>query len=138
VAILSPALSITAEQLVGTWRLVRSTARDAEGNALPDPYGPRPMGRLVLAPDGRMIVALCDGRAAMPHGQERAYSSYCGQYRVESNQLITLVDGAAIAQRVGGQEVRSLEIRGEFLVLIPARRADGSQRELYWQREGPP
>jgi hypothetical protein len=131
-------MPITAEQLIGTWRLVRATATDADGNVLPEPYGPRPMGRLVLDASGRMIVALCDGRAAMPHGQERAYSSYCGQYRVENNQLITMVDGAAISQRVGGREVRTLDIRGDFLVLIPARRVDGSQRELYWLLDGPP
>jgi hypothetical protein len=129
---------ITSEQLIGTWRLMQATATDADGNALAAPYGPRPMGRLVLEANGRMIAALCDGRTEMPHGQERAYSSYCGQYRVENNQLITTVDGAAISQRVGGQEVRSLEFRGADLVLIPPRRADGSQRELYWRFDGPP
>ena len=127
----------TAERLHGTWKLVRALAFDADGSELPPPYGPQPMGRLVLDPRGRMMAVLCDGRAQMPAGMQRAYSSYCGNYRIESNRLITTVDAAARPERIGSEQAREFELRGDLLVLRPPRRADGTQRELYWQAAGP-
>jgi hypothetical protein len=130
--------TIGPEQVLGTWRLVASTAVDAAGRELPAPYGPRPMGRLVLDAAGRMMAVLCDGRPAMADGETRAYGSYCGNFRVEKNTLITTVDAAAVSERIGGQQIRKLEFRDGLLVLIPPRRPDGEQRELFWERDGPP
>ena len=56
------------------------------------PYGPEPMGRLVLTGAGRMMAVLCDGRTSIPEGEKRVYSSYCGNYRVETDTLTTIVD----------------------------------------------
>jgi hypothetical protein len=95
------------------------------------------MGRLVLTSAGRMMAVLCDGRMSVPAGETRAYSSYCGNFTVENNTLTTTVDAAAIPERIGSREVRTLEFRDGHLVLIPPRRADGEQRELYWQLETP-
>jgi hypothetical protein len=117
---------------------MRSTAVDANGKTLPPPYGPSPMGRLVLNQDGRMMAVLCDGRSSLPEGEKRAYTSYCGNFRIEDNRLITTVDAAALTERIGSQQVRELEMRGTQLVLIPRRRPDGSQRELFWELDGPP
>jgi hypothetical protein len=130
--------TIGPAQLLGTWRLVASTAVDAAGRELPAPYGPRPMGRLVLDAAGRMMAVLCDGRPAMPDGENRAYGSYCGNFQVEENTLITTVDAAAETGRIGGRQIRKLEFRDGFLVLIPPPRPDGEQRELFWERDGPP
>jgi Lipocalin-like domain len=132
-----PIEMITLEQLYGTWRLVTSTAVDANGKKLPPPYGPKPMGRLVLNADGRMMAVLCDGRPGLPKGTKRAYGSYCGNYRVEDNTLITTVDAAAVTDRIGGEQIRKLALRSGQLVLIPPRRPDGEQREIFWEREGP-
>ena len=129
--------TIKLEELYGTWRLVASTAVDAAGNNLPPPYGPQPMGRLVLREDGRMMAVLVDGRLQMPDGMKREYGSYCGSFRVEGNVLITTVDAAAVTGRLGGEQVRGVEFRKGQLVLIPPRRADGVQREIFWDREGP-
>ena len=131
-------MTIRAEQVYGTWRLVASTAVDAGGRPVRPPYGPRPMGRLVLDEAGRMMAVLCDGRPAMPEGEKRAYGSYCGNYRVENNTLITTVDAAAVAGRIGGRQLRKLEFRDGRLVLIPPPRPNGEQRELFWERDGPP
>jgi hypothetical protein len=95
------------------------------------------MGRLVLDAAGRMMAVLCDGRPTMPAGETRAYGSYCGNYRVENNTLITTVDAAAIAERIGGQQIRTLAFRDGLLVLIPPRQPNGEQRELFWQHDGP-
>jgi hypothetical protein len=34
--------------IVGTWKLVEATARDAAGKALPTPYGGEAMGRAAM------------------------------------------------------------------------------------------
>jgi hypothetical protein len=54
--------------IVGTWRLVAAVARDAAGGALPTPFGPRGMGRVVFTTEGRMMAVLCDGRPSLPAG----------------------------------------------------------------------
>ena len=128
---------IDVERLYGTWRLVRAIARDAQGREVEAPYGPQPMGRVVLTADGRMMAVLCDGRPSLPAGVERAYASYCGNYRIEGGRLVTRVDASNLPERLGGDEVREVEWRGDALVLRPPRRADGTQRELTWERDGP-
>ncbi len=128
---------IDVTRLHGTWRLVRAIARDAQGREVAEPYGPHPMGRVVLSPNGRMMAVLCDGRPSLPAGVERAYASYCGNYRIEAGRLVTRVDASDLPARLGGDEVREVEWRGDTLVLRPPRRADGTQRELTWERDGP-
>lgn len=128
-------MTIQASELVGTWKLVAATAKSAVDTMIEPPYGPAPMGRLVLTQEGRMMAVLCDGRRSVPDGKKRAYSSYCGNFRVEDNTLITTVDAAAIAERIGSEQRRKLTLRGGKLVLTPPPRGDGEQRELVWERE---
>lgn len=130
--------AVDPEQLLGTWRLVRAVARDLDGREVEPPYGPAPMGRLVLASDGRMMAVLCDARPVLPAGLERNYASYCGNFRIEGRRLITRVDASNAPERLGGDEVREFELRDGALTLKPPRRADGTQRELTWTRDGPP
>lgn len=118
-----------SSDLYGTWELVSATSSDGS-----EPYGPQPMGRLVLAQSGRMMAVLCDGRALLPPDTIRDYASYCGNFRIEGDLLITRVDAALVAERIGGEQVRRFELRGPDLVLFPPRRADGSLRELVWRR----
>ncbi|ALJ21199.1 lipocalin-like domain-containing protein [Microbacterium sp. No. 7] len=128
---------ITAEDVHGTWRLTAVRAVDASGAPLPDPYGPVPMGRLVLRPDGRMIAMVSDGRTALPPGAVRAYASYCGNYVVEDATLKTLVDAAHLPSMVGTIAVRRLELHDGELSLLPPRQPDGRQHDLRWERAGP-
>jgi Lipocalin-like domain len=130
--------SIRPEQIAGTWRLIAAQAVDVDGRSLPSPYGPVPMGRLVFTPTGRMMAVICDGRTTMPEGETRGYASYCGNFRiVEDNVLITRVDAALVKERIGGEQRRRIELRGDQLVLIPPRRSNGEQRELVWTLDGP-
>lgn len=124
-------------RIVGTWRLVRATAQDAQGNPLPAPYGPRPMGRVTLDADGRMMAVLCDGRTELPAGSAREYTSYCGNYRFDGSTLVTRVDAASDPARVGSDQVRDARFEGDLLVLRPPLRAYAAgreQRELWWER----
>jgi Lipocalin-like domain len=129
--------TVTPERLCGTWRLVSATAVGADGRSIRPPYGPSPMGSLVLNEAGRLMAVLCDGRTVMPEGKRRAYASYCGNYRIEAGRLITIVDAAAPPVRAGGAEIRTWELRDGRLVLMSPRRANGEQRELVWELCGP-
>jgi hypothetical protein len=124
--------------IVGTWRLVRAIAEDADGRPLSPPYGgEKAMGRLTLNAEGRMISVLCDGRPTVPAGTVREYNSYCGQYRFDGKQLITTVDAAAAATRLGSDQVRDVSFDGALMVLRPPRRAYGErieQRTLWWEK----
>src|SRR6202022_3990491 len=56
------------QSIVGTWKLLHATARDAAGAARPLPYGGKALGRLTLTADGRMMSLICDGRTQLPAG----------------------------------------------------------------------
>jgi hypothetical protein len=117
--------------------MVRATARSADGTELPPPYGGHGMGRVVLDANGRMMAVLCDGRKALPPGEKREYSSYCGNYTFDGKQLITTVDAALDMSRIGGQQVRDVRFEGDLMVLRPPLRrygGDAEQRELYWEK----
>lgn len=126
------------QDLVGTWRLVHATATAADGTARPAPYGgDTGMGVVVLNPDGRMIAVLCDGRAELPDGQPREYTSYCGNYRFDGRQLVTRVDAASDPARMGTDQVRDVRFEGDLMVLRPPSRLHAGaieQRELWWRK----
>jgi Lipocalin-like domain len=127
---------IEPESLYGTWRLVGSSAVDSNGQSIGDPWGPAPMGTLVLDRMGRMMAQLVDGRLELPEGVERAYSSYSGRYIVEGDLLTTTIYAASDPSRIGSKQPRVLSLRDELLVLAPPPRADGERREIVWQRIG--
>jgi hypothetical protein len=122
---------------VGVWKLVGGTMTDPGGKPLGVPFGPRAMGLLTLTTDGRMMAVLIDGRARLPEGAKREYSSYCGNYTFDGSTLITTVDASVDPERVGGQQVRKVRFEGERMILVPpAREMDGVRvdRELVWER----
>src|SRR5580700_6097022 len=99
---------VVMTSVVGTWRLVRAVSRDHAGNELPAPYGGHASGRVMLGGDGRMMAVTCDGRREIPGGAGREYSSYCGNYTFDGKQLITRVDAASDASRLGSDQVRDV------------------------------
>ena len=126
-----------ARTIVGTWKLVRASAKDANGNPLPEPYGGKGIGRVVFTPDGRMQSVVCDGRRELPPGQSRDYNSYCGNYSFDGTRLITRVDAASDPSRIGSDQVRGVRFEGERVVLTPPPRHAGSAqeyRELTWEK----
>src|SRR6201997_3012973 len=87
--------------IVGTWKLLHATARDAAGAARPSPYGGKALGRVTLTADGRMMSVVCDGRKELPVGVRREHSSYCGNYTYDGERLVTRVDAASDPTRIG-------------------------------------
>lgn len=123
--------------IVGTWKLVRATAKDGAGAPLPEPYGGKGIGRVTFTAEGRMQAVVSDGRKEMPAGVARDYSSYAGNYTFDGARLVTRVDAASDPSRVGGDQVRGVRFEGELVVLTPPPRQSAGKeeyRELTWQR----
>ncbi|HUC69989.1 MAG TPA: lipocalin-like domain-containing protein [Stellaceae bacterium] len=123
--------------IVGTWKLVRAIARDANGAALPAPYGGSAMGRVTFTADGRMMSVVCDGRRELPPGASRDYSSYCGNYTFDGARLVTRVDAASDPSRIGSDQARGVRFEGGHMILSPPPRgtgADTEHREITWER----
>ena len=97
--------------VVGVWRLVSTRATDPEGKQVGVPFGPRGMGLVTLTSDGRLMSVLVDGRAALPEGTPRQYSSYCGNYTFDGSTLTTIVDAASDPARMGSAQVRKVRSR---------------------------
>jgi hypothetical protein len=126
------------KDLVGTWRLVKTSACDAAGEPMHPPYGDKPRGLLVFYADKRMMSVLCDGRNQLPEGETvREYNSYCGNYEFDGKTLVTHVDASADPTRMGGDQVRFVDFDGDQLVLTQKPRLwNGAMqhRELRWER----
>src|ERR1700731_4484727 len=125
------------QSIVGTWRLLHATARDAGGAASPLPYGGDALGRLSFSAHGPMMFVVCDGQAELPAGARREYSSYCGNYTYDGERLVTRVDAASDPTRMGSDQVRGVRFEGERMVLIPPPRLTGESeehREITWER----
>jgi hypothetical protein len=123
--------------IVGTWKLLHATARDAAGAAHRSPYGGKALGRVTFTADGRMMSVVCDGRKELPRGVTREYSSYCGNYTYDGEKLVTRVDAASDQSRIGTDQVRGVRFEGERMVLIPPPRRTGEieeHREITWER----
>jgi hypothetical protein len=132
---------LTVDKIVGTWKLVDAKAVDADGNALPAPWGGGDvLGRLTFNAEGRMVSVICDSRLEIPQGKAREYTSYCGAYRLAGNQLITRVDAAADPARLDTDQVRDVRFDDDLMVLQPPMKPYGDrveQRELRWQKIAP-
>ncbi len=124
--------------IVGTWRLVRAEAFDADGKPQPAPYGGAPMGRLMLTSSGRMMAMTGDGRRELQAGQVREYNTYAGTYTFDGKRLITRVDCCSNPAYMGTEQEREVGQEGGRMVLRPPVRAyvgrPPEQRVLYWER----
>jgi hypothetical protein len=126
-----------ARDVVGVWKLAGGATTDPSGRQVGVPFGPRGMGLVALTADGRMMAVLVDGRAALPDGARREYSSYCGNYTFDGTTLVTTVDAASDPARMGSRQVRKVRFEGERMILVPPEREEGGvtlHRELAWER----
>ena len=124
--------------IVGTWRLVRVEAFDADGKPQPGSYGGAPIGRLMLTSGGRMMAMTGNGSKLVPAGQVREYNTYAGTYTFDGRRLVTRVDCCSNPAYMGTEQVREVSHDGGLMVLRPPLRAyvgrPPEQRVLYWDR----
>ncbi len=124
--------------IVGTWRLVRVEAFDADGKPQANAYGGAPMGRLMLTSGGRMIAMTGDGGPTLPAGQVREYNTYAGTYTFDGKRLVTRVDSCSNPAYMGTDQVRDVGHDGALMVLRPPLRTYAGrppeQRVLYWEQ----
>jgi hypothetical protein len=124
------------DNIEGTWRFVRATARDGDGNLRDSHFNDQRMGRIVIG-GGRIAVMMIDFRPNLPAGEKRDYGGYTGTYTFDGKQLVTTVDAAPHADRVGTKQPRGVRFEDGLMVLIPPpREVDGvmEHRELAWQK----
>lgn len=124
--------------LIGTWRLVSTSATDDRGKDMRQPYGPKPHGVVVFGADGRMIAVISDARTELPAGETiREFNSYSGNFEFDGETLITHVDGSSNAHWVGGDQVRGVKFDGDRMILVPPPRpwqGINQHRILVWER----
>ena len=71
-----------------------------------------------------MMSVLVDGRASLPEGTPRQYSSYCGNYTFDGSTLTTVVDANCDPVRFTAPQVRKVRFEGERMVLTPPASRD--------------
>ncbi len=128
---------MTTTDIVGVWKLVAARLTDPAGQELAMPYGPRGMGIVSLTSDGRLMAVLVDGRARLPDGGVREYSSYCGNYTFDGSTLTTVVDANCDPARFTAPQVRKVRFQdGRMILTPPPREKDGVMldRELTWEK----
>jgi hypothetical protein len=110
--------------IIGTWRLVSFDAEDqATGERWPT-FGKAPKGRLVLMPDGYMMVILtAEGRQPANTDADRAKAfksmfAYSGKYAIDGESFVTDVDVASLVEWTGAQQVRTCRFVGSRLQFI--------------------
>src|SRR5262249_40489922 len=134
----SPSVEVDMERnIVGVWRLASTRATDPDGKQIGVPYGPRGMGLVTFTADGRMMSVLVDGRASLPDGTPRPYSSYCRNYTFDGSTRTTVVDANCDPVRFTAPQVRKVRFEGERMVLTPpASEIEGVKvtRELTWEK----
>ena len=110
--------------ILGTWRLASFDAEDqATGKRWPT-FGKSPRGRLMLMPDGYMMVILtAEGRQPANTEADRATAfksmfAYSGKYTFDGDNFVTDVDVASLVEWTGAQQVRTCRFVGSRLQFI--------------------
>lgn len=140
-----------AEDLLGTWRLVRFTAVGADGMRKL-PYGQEAQGLLVYAADGWMsaVLSRADRGPFASESMERAgaatadekvrafdgYTSYAGRYAIDGEEVRHTVAQALVPTMVGQTLRRRARLEDGTLSLSyeVQGRKQSYHYELVWRR----
>jgi hypothetical protein len=139
----------SADQIVGTWRLVAASATsgDVRDNA---PYGPAPAGIITYTDDGRVMAIIShSGRKPLTSGDrisastdERAEAfatsfSYAGRYSLSEDKIIHHVEIASVQNWVGTDLVRLVRLEKNRITLTTPPLSVGGKiktTDLVWER----
>ena len=134
--------------LVGSWRLLSTTATFTDTGERVETFGPNPSGRMVLTPGGRITFLITRSNRQPPTNDAKRAAlynsmiSYTGTVRLHApGQFITTVDVSLIPSEIGGEKLRLFSVDGDNLTIrLPeqvSRFGEGRMTvsELIWVRE---
>ncbi|MEM6439505.1 MAG: lipocalin-like domain-containing protein [Pseudomonadota bacterium] len=132
--------SPTAEDLVGSWRLVRYVVRPEGGEEAPRwPDGA--LGLLHYGDDGRMsahLSAVRAGEADLPEAQQPDYVGYAGPWRLVDGEVRHDVQIASIPAWIGRTLTREARLSADGTLRLTARGTHssglGGTATLDWRR----
>ena len=147
-------MTITDEDITGSWLLVKRGASASQLAAMQARYGGHQFeGAVILSPDGWMCAALGNaGRPALPGNPEwqadapdaarlaafDSFISYAGRWRIEDGRLVTKVAFALNPGWVGGEQVRGVELldNGGMRLIVNRTSLDGEDINVWidWRR----
>jgi hypothetical protein len=144
----APVLKVTAQRLVGAWRLQRWEAVNADGTRTA-PFGPDATGLLLYTRDGWMSASImAAGRVPLSRSNPRdapeseragafnSYFSYCGRWRTTDGAVHHDVTIALNPAMVGTLQVRKARLTSSTLTLSAEEVLPGGVRlhRLVWRR----
>ena len=112
--------------LYGWWALTSFVLETQGFVGQQRPWGEKTFGRLVLSPDGQIMVMILfgdrtPGRSEADHAALfRSMLAYTGTYRVEEGKFITTVSGSWNEEWTGTDEERFYELHGDRLDIVTA------------------
>ena len=141
---------MTANPLIGTWRLISWENRSVDGQKVSYPLGKDAVGYIMYNEDGYMFVAimrpnrekftvgdLLGGSTEEKVQAANTYVSYCGRYEFRGDTVTHHVDLSLFPNWVGVEQERLVEFRGNRLTLSTRPiLLGGMQRtaHLIWKR----
>lgn len=147
----TPARASTAEQILGTWKLVSYVGEDVGSGARTDVMGAHPSGYLEYGRDGRMMVIIVGtgrskpaGSVATPAEAQALLTSllaYAGTYTLDTraHTVTHHIDVSWDETRTGESHLRTYRFEGERLTLTTQPSRDPATgkptvRTVVWER----
>jgi hypothetical protein len=140
---------MSANPLIGTWRLVSFEVRDEDGR-ITYPFGRDAVGFITYTADGHMAVqfgradrarlAAGDWVAATPTEiatAARDYFAYCGTYEFRDGEVVHRVELSLMPNWIGGEQVRLVALDEDTVTLATPPVPVGGRLQiatLVWQR----
>jgi hypothetical protein len=129
------AVAQPANDLVGCWKM-RSLVIDKAGEKT-EPYGPNPVGQLLLSPDGhfsniQMRPNLDSSASLQPTGGVvSSVLAYFGTYQVQGKEVQVRIDGSTRADWQNKTLKRTVESTSPELVWVDRPAPDFTARVIY-------
>jgi hypothetical protein len=136
------------KSIAGTWRMVTNISTDASGKKM-EPFGDRPVGTMILTPDGRYSIVV--SRPELPKiaagnrdrgtaEENRAIVSgsiaHVGRYKVDEakNAIVFDIENSTYANWNATTQVRPFTVEADQLVFIVPSASMGGTGEVTWKR----
>ena len=105
------------QSLVGIWKLVETRAFDDDGNEVPSPPGPQPMGGLFVEAE-RIMVIVGDGRITLPpDAPKRVFVAYGGPYTFDGTRYVCHPDSAS-SPELSADQIRGVRFESQTRMVV--------------------